>query len=728
LSTESNNCLGASLNVISSNSPIQIIWYSGSTPVSEATRVNYSGSLVSGGKTSGAGASQLNAPSGVEIDANGNIYVVDAGNNRIQEFAPGATSGVTVAGGKGPGAASNQLNDPGGIYIDAIGDIYVADVGNNRVQEFSPGSVIGVTVAGGNGSGQGANQLSLPAGVFVDGSGNIYIADQNNNRIQEWAAGATSGITVAGGNGAGTGVNQLSAPTAVFVTAGGNIYVADQDNNRIQEWTPGAASGITVAGGNGAGGAANQLSGPDGVFVDGSGNVYIADYGNGRIQEWPPGAGFGITIAGSAAPGSSTLPLIHPDALDMDANGSVYLTDRGSNTLQKWSKEADLVNSSYTPSTAGTYTAMVSDEYGCNVTSNPVKINPTVPPSVSITASATSITPCNPATFTASSTNGGDKPSYQWQVNGANTGGDSAVYYGAGLANGATVSCVMTSDAGCPAPATAQSNSIVLSVAGPAAPAINITASATTICSGAGVNFTAEPTNAGAVPSFQWQLNGSIAGGDSPVYTNNNLADGDVVTCQLVNIPNCAPAVSNSIPITVNAPPTVAPGQVFSIPAGQSGELDPEVTGTIGSYLWSPATGLSNDTVRNPIVRPLANAFYTLQVVATNGCEDSGTIAVKIFTQLRIPNAFTPNGDGHNDIFYIGDGPTGSLIRDLSIFDRWGQRTFQAHNASPGDPASGWNGNYQGKPAPSGTYIYFLDIVFADGEHQILKGTVILIR
>jgi DNA-binding beta-propeller fold protein YncE len=189
----------------------------------------------------------------------------------VTEASAITTPGVTVAGGNGAGSAANQLNEPGngnspaGVSVDSSGDVYVVDNGNNRVQEWAPGATAGVTVAGGNGAGSAANQLSFPGGIFVDSSGNLYVADTGyaifppqNNRVQEWTPGATSGVTVAGGNGAGSAADQLSYPTDVFVDGAGNIYVEDSGNNRVQKFAPPAppttsvllpSKGATLSGG-----------------------------------------------------------------------------------------------------------------------------------------------------------------------------------------------------------------------------------------------------------------------------------------------------------------------------------------------------------------------------------------------------------------------------------------------------------------------------------------------
>ena len=223
----------------------------------------------------------------VFVDLEGNIFVPDNPADAVIKFAPGDTVGVIVAGGNGRnGNAANQLNAPWGVFVDLEGNIYVADYLNDRVQKWAPGATEGITVAGGNGSGNAANQLYRPSGVFVDLEGNIYVADYSNHRVQKWAPGATEGITVAGGNGSGNAANQFSRPRDVHLDLEGNIYVADYLNDRVQKWLHGATEGITVAGGNGDGNAANQFSRPIDVHLDLEGNIYVADNDNNRIQKF----------------------------------------------------------------------------------------------------------------------------------------------------------------------------------------------------------------------------------------------------------------------------------------------------------------------------------------------------------------------------------------------------------------------------------------------------------
>jgi sugar lactone lactonase YvrE len=289
---------------------------------------------VAGGNY-GSAANQISNAKGVYVDSNGNIFVADFNNHRIQKWTPGAIEGITVAGGNGQGSSDNQLSNPSDVYVDNNGNIFVADASNNRIQKWTPGASAGITVAGGNGQGSAANQLNYPSSVYIDSDRNIFVADANNNRIQKWTPVATQGATVAtvaGGNGIGSAANQLSNPFSVYVDSNGNIFVADAANHRIQKWTSGATEGITVVGGNGQGSAANQLNYPSSVYVDSDGNIFVADGQNYRIQKWTPGATQGITVVGG-----------YPLDVFVDSNGNVFVADGLNSRVQKVQYQPQIV-------------------------------------------------------------------------------------------------------------------------------------------------------------------------------------------------------------------------------------------------------------------------------------------------------------------------------------------------------------------------------------------------
>ncbi len=398
-----NLCSGSQLTVNPTSSLATLTWNLDGTPIS--TTIASAGSSpvnIAGGNGSGATANRFNDPTGVFVDKQGNLYVADSKNHRIQKWAPAATAGITVAGGNGLGGAANQLNTPFAVAVDDSGNIFIADTYNHRIQKWAPGATSGVTVAGGNAAGAGMDQLNEPTGVFVDVSGNIYVADQKNHRIQKWITGAASGITVAGGNGSGSALDQFNEPTGLYIDTASNIYIADKNNHRIQKWVAGAISGVTVAGGNGQGVFFNMLNAPAGVFVDNAGIIYIADQNNHRIQKWKPGSTSGITIAGGNGQGSSVSQLSFPTGIHVDSAGNIYVADLKDRILKR--AQYIYTSSFFTP-TSGVYEVTATGFNGCSVNSASVIVNPL--PAVSFSGLPAFCCPTSPAVTLTGSPAGG---------------------------------------------------------------------------------------------------------------------------------------------------------------------------------------------------------------------------------------------------------------------------------------------------------------------------------
>ena len=185
-------------------------------------------------------------------------------------------------------------------------------------------------------------------------------------------------------------------------------------------------------------------------------------------------------------------------------------------------------------------------------------VTSTLVPAVSIDASpGTTICTGENVTFTATPVNGGSAPSYQWKKNGGNVGVNSAIYADATLATGDQIQVVMTSNSACASPSSAASNTIFMTVTSALVPLVSIEASpGSTICSGEMVSFTAIPVNGGAAPSYQWKINGTNAGTNSPMFAVASLVTGDQIQVTMTSSSSCAspPSVtSNAITMTVTS-------------------------------------------------------------------------------------------------------------------------------------------------------------------------------
>jgi sugar lactone lactonase YvrE len=340
-----------------------------------------------GGQATSAG---LYNPRGVAVDASGNIYIADSMNYRIRMVTKSTGIITTVAGdgtrehkGDGGQATSAGLGFPTGVAVDASGNIYIADESNDRIRMVTKSTGIITTVAGngyfddGGDGGQATSAgLRNPHGVAVDASGNIYIADDLNHRVRMVMKSTGIITTVAGDGTAGFKGDEGQAtsaglynPRGVAVDASGNIYIADSMNYRLRMVTKSTGIITTVAG---DGTATYNYKGDDrvkatstglnplGVAVDASGNIYIADGKRNRIRMVTKSTGNITTEAGTGMPGYSSdggpaksASLSYPRGVAVDASGNIYIADTENNRIRMISANVEapitLPNTSPTP-------------------------------------------------------------------------------------------------------------------------------------------------------------------------------------------------------------------------------------------------------------------------------------------------------------------------------------------------------------------------------------------
>lgn len=309
---------------------------------------------------------QLDTPTDVAIDAAGNRYLADSGNNRVIRVDPSGAI-ATVAGtgtagytGDGGPATSARLNGPRGLVLDAAGNLFIADTGNHVVRRVAPGGIITTVVGDGTaGMTDGvlatAGRLNGPRGLAWDGF-NLYIADTGNHAIRRvdrfgvimtFAGTGTAGFSGEGGQ---ARMARLQSPHDVAVATNGTdvlVFVADTGNHRIR-MVDRYRIIVTVAGNgqaasDGDGGPARfaGINAPTSVATDASG-LLVADSGGFRVRLISGPLGVISTVAGTGQPGFSgdggpaTLArLSQVGGIAVASSGDLYIADTGNHRLRK---------------------------------------------------------------------------------------------------------------------------------------------------------------------------------------------------------------------------------------------------------------------------------------------------------------------------------------------------------------------------------------------------------
>ena len=331
-----------------------------------------------GGDDGPATEAELDWPTGVAVDGAGNVYIADRNNERVRRVDPAGIITTFAGNGEwgydsdedGGPATSALLNWPTGVAVDADGNLYIADEYNNRIRKVDTSGII-TTVAGmrrlpgevgeeeedDEDVGEPATSalLNRPTGVAVDTEGNLYVADRNNHRIRKVDA---EGVitTIAGmadegfsGDGGPAASAQLNKPSGIAIDEDGYVFIADRDNNRIRQIDPDGmiSTFIGAKDGSGESGTEGRLAAPRGVAVDAEGNVYISDKFNNRVRKIDAD-GIITTFAGSGEKGpfededaigdggpAIDARLRGPTGLAFDAEGNLYITDPGNHRIRK---------------------------------------------------------------------------------------------------------------------------------------------------------------------------------------------------------------------------------------------------------------------------------------------------------------------------------------------------------------------------------------------------------
>lgn len=343
-------------------------------------------------------------------------------------------------------------------------------------------------------------------------------------------------------------------------------------------------------------------------------------------------------------------------------------------------------------------------------------VNSSLTPAVSITGPST-VCSGDPATFTATPTNGGTAPTYQWAVNGSNAGTNSATFTSSSLATGSTITCTMTSDLACASPASANSNTITVTVQTCTPPVANFSGTPQVMCQPGCVNFTDLSTN--SPTSWQWVFPGATPSTSTAQNPTNICysADGSYDVGLIVSNASGSDTLVQTGFITVGQPVQVHITGNLLITSCEKTELT-AVPGD-GTYQWGPTSG----STASITVSPSQTQQYWVTYTSPLGCMDSDTttVVVKDLNTYFLPTGFTPNGDGINDEIHLHG--RGIDYFTLKIFDRIGEKVFETS-----DMEKGWDGKLLGLPMNDGVFVYELNITFCNGETVKKHGDITLVK
>jgi sugar lactone lactonase YvrE len=340
------------------------------------------GSCGSSGSADGTNnVARFNSPSGIAVDAAGNLFVADTGNHIIRKVTLVGTNWVvTTFAGSAPSAGKAdgtntvaRFNGPSGVAVESARTIYVADTTNCTIRKVTSGGVV-TTVAGSptnsgcvNGTGASA-RFYYPYGVAVATNGNVYVADSSNCIIRQVTSAGTV-TTLAGQCGScgsldGTGgAAQFMQPYGVAADRNGNVYVADSLNDTLRKITNGGlvttlAGSVDLPGTNDGPGIWASFNQPYGVAADTANSMFVADTYNHTIRKITS-SGLVTLLAGQ--PGvsgtndgvGSSARFKFPSAVAVDASGNVFVADTGNQTIRRVTSTGVVTTIGGTPGVIG---------------------------------------------------------------------------------------------------------------------------------------------------------------------------------------------------------------------------------------------------------------------------------------------------------------------------------------------------------------------------------------
>jgi gliding motility-associated-like protein len=702
----------------------------GSNPTIDITNINITDETCTGND---GGISGIVVSGGT-----GSLTYEWNGNSSVNQILSNASAGnytlvVTDASGCSSSSGPHTIGSGGGPIINSTNmTISHTTCGNSN------GSILGITTSGGtgalsfewNGNSVGSEDISnltsgtytltVTDGVGCSSSAGPFTINSSSNPVIDITGilitdatcgnnnGSITGITTTGGSGSNviTWNGNVNPDEDIFNLAGGNYTIVVTDGSSCSD-TEGP---FTI----------NTLGSP---VIDDS-NIILTD----ATCSSPNGSIEGILVTGGTAP------------LEFDWNGAT-------------ASSADTIGIS-----GGMFTLTITDANGCTDVSGPYTINSSAGPTASAIGTNISCFGMNDGSAIASAIGGDGNYSFQW------AGGPNTSSY-TGLSAG-TYTVMVTDGNGC------QSGTVV-TISEPSE-IIGTVSGNTTICIGDNTTLTASGSS-----QFEWNTSEttasiSVSPSDNTTYvviiSDGTCADtvsvdvivnadpiasvtGDLSICQGesttltasggsdylwnttdntasitvnptgnisydVTVSNNCGSDNATVNVIVNSPPIVSASADVTINLGSSSTL--VATGGT-NYTWSPTTGLDCSSCASTNASPTATTEYIVYVTDANGCSNSDTVIVTIEEEfvIFIPDAFSPNGDGQNEMLFVRGAGIENFI--FKLYDRWGQMVFETN-----DQNNGWDGTFKGTALNEGVFVYILEGNYFGGEEFSQNGNITL--
>lgn len=650
----------------------------------------------------------------------------------------------SVATGLTPGTYTVLVTDLYGVtstqiaYVKNSNDIQINPTVTNATCNKTDGKV-SVAVSGGAGTPYTYSWSTNPVktvaniGLLAPGDYTLTVTDKNGCKQDTVVTIGGGGVTVttsvipSGCNGANTGQATASVPNGVTATyswsngettstitglAPGNYTVTVSSNtstcNSIKSVTvtgsPKIALSFTIQAP-----ACGSSNGVLSVSPSGS-QIYTYSWSNGSTAATLSNLNAGVyvltatdqngcerdtSLVLTAAGNLSVTTTTNAVSCFGGSNGSATASVSAANNISySWSNGS--TTSQISNLSAGTYTVVVEDTLALCSSTEVITISEPIQMAITTGSTTASCNASDGSAYVSSVIGGFSAYSYSWS-NGLTN--DTITNIAAG-----TYSVTVTDQNLC----TVTDVVTISSASG-----LSLSAISTSVACYGDSNGTASAVASGpSAVTYSWNT------GDTTVTITAMPAG--IYTVTIIDNNGCT--ISQSI--EVGSPPEIASdivAQPSSIELGGTTTLS--VTGG-ATYSWSPSSTLSCNNCSSPIATPDVTTWYTVIVSDTNGCTSIDSIMIEVFEKCKdfyIPNAFSPNNDGVNDLFRVRSRCIRNL--EVKIFDRWGQLVFYSTDVN-----WSWDGTFHGQALDAGVFVYYIDIETRDDEKILKKGNVSLVR